>query len=79
VWSGSACAPGIYRATDAAIRAAPRRWRRLQVADWNGASAGRPWFSGDGLHLNTAGALGLAKPLRQQVQACLAAPRPSGP
>lgn len=37
------------------------------MADWNAASSGRPWFSGDGLHLCGAGAQGLADFLRPEV------------
>lgn len=53
-----------YRETNAAIRAAARRWPQLLVADWNRHSAGRQWFARDGLHLSTAGADALAGFLR---------------
>ena len=46
---------------------AGRRWRSLVVADWNAYSRDRPWFRGDGLHLTTAGAMGLARFLRPLV------------
>lgn len=52
-----------YRETNDVIRAAARRWPQITVADWNAYSAGRPWFS-DGVHLNIAGASGLARFLR---------------
>lgn len=54
----------IYRATNAQIEAAARRWPQLVVADWNGYSAGKPWFGPDGLHLTSTGALALATFLR---------------
>lgn len=57
-----------YRWTNGAIRSALARWRRLEVADWNVYSAGRPgWFGRDGLHLTAAGADGLARFLRPYV------------
>ena len=57
----------VYGTIDFAIRAAVRRWRNLQVADWAAASQGRPWFASDGLHLNASGAMGLARLLRPLV------------
>ena len=56
-----------YRATNAAIRAASQRWKRLVVADWNAYSAGASWFAGDGLHLNGRGADALAGFLRPHI------------
>jgi len=58
-----------YAASNRAIRAAPGRWAKLEVADWNAASRGRPWFASDGLHLNAAGAMALARLLRPRVLA----------
>lgn len=61
---------GAYRITNAAIRAAAKRWPQITVADWGAASRTRSaWFAGDGLHLSTAGALGLATFLRPLVLA----------
>ena len=54
----------IYRQTNAAIRAAQKRWPQLQVADWNAYSRGKPWFSSDGLHMGSTGAEALAQFLR---------------
>lgn len=55
----------LYQATNAAIRAAAKRWPQIQIADWDGASATKPkWFVDDGLHLTSAGAVGLARFLR---------------
>ena len=57
----------LYAQSNARIRAAERRWRSLVVADWNAYSRGRSWFRGDGLHLTSAGAMGLARLLRPLV------------
>ena len=57
----------LYHATNAVIEKASARWPQLVVADWNAYSAGRPWFGADGLHLNPAGATGLATFLRPYV------------
>ncbi len=55
----------LYQATNAAIRAAAKRWPQIQIADWDDASSTKSkWFADDGLHLTSAGALGLAKFLR---------------
>ena len=60
----------LYKTTNAAIRAAAKRWPQIQLADWDDASAAKPkWFVDDGLHLSSAGALGLAKFLRPLVLA----------
>jgi len=60
----------LYRATNQAIRAAAKRWPQIQVADWDGASTAKPaWFVDDGLHLSSAGAIGLARFLRPLVLA----------
>jgi hypothetical protein len=57
----------LYAQSNARIRAAERTWKSLVVADWNAYSRGRPWFRGDGLHLTSAGAMGLARLLRPLV------------
>jgi hypothetical protein len=65
-----------YRTTNAAIQSASKRWPQIRVADWHDASRTRArWFVGDGLHLTSAGALGLARFLRPLVLAwsCTAA------
>jgi hypothetical protein len=60
----------IYAQSNARIRSAGKRWRsRLVIADWNSYSRGKPWFRGDGLHLTSSGALGLARLLRPLVLA----------
>ena len=57
----------IYAQSNARIRAADERWKSLVVADWNTFSRGKAWFSEDGLHLTSAGAMGLARLLRPLV------------
>ena len=57
----------LYAQSNARIRAAELTWRSLVVADWNAYSRGRQWFRGDGLHLTSAGAMGLARLLRPLV------------
>jgi hypothetical protein len=57
----------IYRSTNVSIRSEAKRWPQVQVADWNAFSRGRPWFRGDGLHLTSAGAHGLAWLVRPYV------------
>jgi lysophospholipase L1-like esterase len=60
----------LYQTTNAAIRAGAKRWPQIRIADWDDASSGRPaWFVDDGLHLSSAGAVGLAKFLRPLVLA----------
>jgi hypothetical protein len=59
---------GPYGQINDAIEAGERRWKQLQVVDWNAYGAGRPaWFKDDGLHLTAAGAMGLARLLRPYV------------
>ena len=66
----------LYRATNAAIRAATKRWPQLRVADWDEASRAREaWFAADGLHLSSVGAVGLARFLRPLVLAWSCAAR----
>ena len=58
-----------YATNNRRILAASRRWKRLVVADWNAYSRGKAWFREDGLHLTSAGTLGLARLLRPLVVA----------
>jgi lysophospholipase L1-like esterase len=59
-----------YARSNARIRAAARGWTKsLVVADWNAYSRAKPWFREDGLHLTSAGAIGLARLLRPLVVA----------
>ena len=58
-----------YALINGAIRHATGRWPQLVVADWNAASRGHDsWFASDGLHLNSAGAWGLAHLIRHTLQ-----------
>lgn len=60
----------VWVAINAEIRAAPKRWRQLSVADWASASAGKPWFN-DGVHMNYDGGMAFADFLRSYVlEAC---------
>ena len=60
----------LYRATNASIQSASKRWPQIRIADWDDASRARgSWFVDDGLHLSSAGALGLARFLRPLVVA----------
>ena len=58
-----------YATMNAQIRAAATRWPQMIVVDWNAASRDHAWFGDDGLHLNYAGALGMARFLRKFVVA----------
>ena len=51
VWVTLREADPVYRPTNGAIRREARRWRSVEVADWEALSRGRPWFREDGLHL----------------------------
>jgi hypothetical protein len=67
-----------YREINDVIQATAHRWPELTVADWEAVSRGEEWFNDDGLHLNAAGAVGLATLLRPYVlvacgSACAAA------
>jgi hypothetical protein len=58
-----------YRLINGVIRKAASRWRELVVADWAALSRGKPWFAGDGLHLEPDGAMALARLIRGKVLA----------
>jgi hypothetical protein len=53
-----------YRRINRIIEAQAPRWPELRVADWEAASRGKDWFNPDGLHLNAAGAVGMATLIR---------------
>jgi len=61
--------PEFARSNQAIVRASKRWKKMMRVADWNRVSAGRPWFGGDGLHLNTRGAMALSGLIRVNVRA----------
>src|SRR5262249_43176224 len=65
-----------YRKINAAIRAEAAKWVQVEIADWNAAANGQPWFNDDGIHLNYAGAVGLARMLRPLVLAACSDPCP---
>ena len=67
VWVTLREADPLYRSTNAAIRREAKRWRRIEIADWESLSRGKPWFREDGLHLNVAGANALARLVREHV------------
>jgi lysophospholipase L1-like esterase len=58
-----------YRLINGVIRNAAKRWREITIADWARLSRGKPWFAGDGLHLEPDGAMALARLIRGKVLA----------
>lgn len=62
-----------YRQINETIRTQARRWPQVQIADWEKVSRGKDWFNDDGLHVNAAGALGLATLIRPFVLAACGA------
>jgi hypothetical protein len=73
IWVTLRATTSNYAGSNARIREAARRWKSLVVADWNAYSRGKPWFRGDGLHLTSSGAFGLAHLLRPLVLAGVSA------
>jgi hypothetical protein len=70
-----------YATMNSQVRDAAKQWSQITVVDWNQASAGKPWFGDDGLHLNADGAHGLAVLLRTAIvdvcgQDCVPPPPP---
>lgn len=58
-----------YKLINGVIRKAASRWSQLEIADWASLSRGKPWFAGDGLHLEPDGAMALARLIRGKVLA----------
>ena len=58
-----------YVTMNSQIRAAATRWPAMVVVDWSAESRGHAWFGDDDLHLNCAGAMGMARLLRKFVVA----------
>lgn len=58
-----------YTLINGVIRRAPSRFPEIAIADWASASRGKPWFGGDGLHLDAEGATALARLIRAKVLA----------
>jgi hypothetical protein len=67
VWVTLREAGGSYRWINHVIRSEAAAAPNVLVADWNAASAGKPWFKPDGMHLNDQGAEHLATFLRPYV------------
>jgi len=63
-----------YRRINRTIAAQAARWPELRVADWEAASRGKDWFNADGLHLNAAGAIGMATLIRPFVLTACGSP-----
>jgi hypothetical protein len=73
-----------YVSINGTIRAEAAKWPQVAIADWNAASQGQNWFNSDGIHLNSAGAWGLARLLRPAILAacgdpCQPPPAPATP
>ncbi len=73
VWVNLREAESGYGSINAMIRRAARRDPMIEVADWNGASAGQSWFAADGVHLSPRGGTALAAFLTTQVDTAIAA------
>lgn len=63
-----------YRSINATIRAEAAKWPQVTIADFNAAAQGQDWFNSDGIHLNSAGAWGLAHLLRPLILAACGDP-----
>ncbi len=63
VLPGGLPARDLYTSHNAELASAATRHPSLRILDWNAytANAGSEWFSGDGIHLTSAGAVALAK------------------
>ncbi len=69
-----------YRNINATIRSEAAKWPQVAIADWNAAGQGQGWFNSDGIHLNSAGAWGLARLLRPLIlTACVDPCQPPPP
>jgi hypothetical protein len=63
-----------YVSINQTIRAEAAKWPQIAIADWNAAAQGQDWFNSDGIHLNSAGAWGLARVLRPVILAACGDP-----
>lgn len=79
LWVNLRVVQSSYAGINARVRAAARRDPTIRIVDWNGACRGRPWFTSDGIHLNAAGAMGLARLLRRRLAEEMPPPRPVPP
>lgn len=58
---GGLSARTLYERHNAELAGAAARHASMRILDWNAAAAGKAsWFTGDGIHLTSAGAVGLA-------------------
>jgi hypothetical protein len=78
VWVNLKAVRPDYIRINRIIKRAKARWSRLYVANWNKRSADHPsWFaSSDGIHLTSAGAVGLVKLVRYWIPRAAQGPRP---
>jgi hypothetical protein len=67
-----------YAKINAIINQSLQRWPQLYVANWNAYTRGKPasWFGHDGIHLTSAGAVGLVRLVRQWIPRAAQGPRP---
>jgi len=63
-----------YRNINANISTEAAKSPQVVIADWNAAAQGQDWFNSDGIHLNSAGAWGLARLLRPVILAACGHP-----
>ena len=67
---GGLAARTLYGDHNAELKAAAKRHSDLQILDWDGFTADQPdWFASDGIHLNLAGADGLANFIKDGLDA----------
>jgi hypothetical protein len=63
-----------YRSINTTIRAEAAKWPQVTIADFDAAAQGQDWFNSDGIHMNSAGAWGLAHLLRPLILAACGDP-----
>ncbi len=67
---GGLAARDLYGSHNSELAAAAQRHSDLQILDWDGYTVNRPdWFADDGIHLNLAGADGLATFIKNALDA----------
>jgi hypothetical protein len=77
VWVNLTAVRSSYSQINRIIKRSKRRWQRLYVANWNRYSRGHPgrFASSDGIHLTSAGAVGLVKLVRKYLPLAAQGPR----
>ncbi len=79
VWVNLRAVRPDYWRINAIINQAAQRWLRMYVANWNVYSRGHPsWFAAwdtEGLHLTSAGAVGLVRLVRRYIPLAAQGPR----